>query len=414
MKVLYYDCFCGISGDMNLGALADLGVDAGELNRQLSGLKLGGEFELRFQKGQKNGISGTRAEVILKDENLKSGGHHHRNFNDIRAILARSELDGEVKKRSLSLFRRVAAAEGKVHGKPPEEVHFHEVGAVDSIVDLVGAAVALNLLHADRILSSPVQLGGGSVVCAHGRLPVPAPATAELLRGVPVRTGLVPFETTTPTGAAILTEYVDEFTDRAEFTIRKTGCGFGSRDLEIPNILRVFLAEAGEREQTEEQLLLETNIDDMNPEWYGYAEEKLFEAGAADVYKTPIIMKKGRPAVKLSVLTDRAHEGGVADVLFRETTTLGLRRIRVEKTMLRREIFPVETAFGTVRVKQSSFAGAPVKYKAEYEDLRRAAERSGRPISSVARAVDRAMAARNGKTGAGQPEGESNGSTGKI
>lgn len=159
MKVLYYDCFCGISGDMNLGALADLGVDAGELNRQLSGLKLGGEFELRFQKGQKNGISGTRAEVILKDENLKSGGHHHRNFNDIRAILARSELDGEVKKRSLSLFRRVAAAEGKVHGKPPEEVHFHEVGAVDSIVDLVGAAVALNLLHADRILSSPVQLG---------------------------------------------------------------------------------------------------------------------------------------------------------------------------------------------------------------------------------------------------------------
>ena len=387
MKILYYDCFCGISGDMNLGALLDLGVDEGYLISELSKLGLDSEYEIRVGRDSRNGISGTKVDVVLKN----TPEHGHRHLQDIREIIEGSSLSGPVKEKSMELFRKVAEAEAKVHGKPVEEVHFHEVGATDSIVDMVGAAIALDFLKADRILSSPVQLGGGFVKCAHGLIPVPAPATAELLGGVPVKTGIVPFETTTPTGAAILAVYADGFTPSPEFTVEKTGYGIGNRNLEIPNVLRVFLGDAGDGEETEEQLLLETNIDDMNPEFYGYAEERLFEAGALDVFKTPIVMKKGRPAVKLSVLAAVRDEKAVEEVLFRETSSIGLRKFRVEKVMLQRETRAVETKYGTVRVKISRFGNGETKYKAEYEDCRKAARENGVPLSEICREADRAM-----------------------
>lgn len=283
MNILYYDCFSGISGDMNLGAMIDLGVDKDYLIKELSKLKLQDEFELRITRDSRKGISGTKVDVILKHDHHEkvhedtlhkdahenehhhehnhshnehdhshehfhkhnhdeSNHHHHRNLKDIENLINSSELSEEVKKLSINIFMRVAVAEAKVHGKTIEEVHFHEVGATDSIVDIVGAAICRIYLKVDRVMCSSVELGSGFVRCAHGLIPVPAPATVEILRGIPVKSGIVPKETTTPTGAAILAELVDEFTDRKNFVINKIGYGIGNRDTEIPNVLRVFLA----------------------------------------------------------------------------------------------------------------------------------------------------------------------------
>jgi pyridinium-3,5-bisthiocarboxylic acid mononucleotide nickel chelatase len=283
MNVLYYDCFSGISGDMNLGAMIDLGVDKDYLIKELSKLKLQDEFELRITSDSRKGISGTKVDVILnhdyhekvhedtlhkdahenehhhdhnhshnehghshehfhKHNHDESNHHHHRNLKDIENLINSSELSEDVKKLSINIFMRVAVAEAKVHGKTIEEVHFHEVGATDSIVDIVGAAICRIYLKVDRVMCSSVELGSGFVRCAHGLIPVPAPATVEILKGIPVKSGIVPKETTTPTGAAILAELVDEFTDRKNFVINKIGYGIGNRDTEIPNVLRVFLA----------------------------------------------------------------------------------------------------------------------------------------------------------------------------
>lgn len=248
MKVLYYDCFCGISGDMNLGALLDLGVDEDHLRQELSKLNLDSEYELHVKKDNKRGISGTRVDVVLKEQKCVNSGndhnhHTHRNLKDIQSIIVNSSLSDNVKKLSLAIFMKVAEAEAKVHEKPLYEVHFHEVGAVDSIIDIVGAAVCLDYLKAQKIMSSSVQVGGGFVKCAHGIIPVPAPATVEILRNRPIKSGLVQFETTTPTGAAILAANVEEFIDKVEFSIEKIGYGMGHRDLEIPNVLRVYLGK---------------------------------------------------------------------------------------------------------------------------------------------------------------------------
>ena len=399
MKILYYDCYSGISGDMNLGALVDLGVDGNFLIRELSKLGLDSEYRIEIRRDCRKGISGTKVDVLLTQERHAHDdhgheGHGHRHLKDIAAIVEGSGLSDPVKRLSMRMFRKVAEAEAKVHGLPVEEVHFHEVGAVDSIVDVVGAAICLDFLKADRILASPVQVGGGFVRCAHGLIPVPAPAVIEILKGVPIKSGLVPFETATPTGAAILAANVSEFTDRMDFSVDRIGYGLGSRDLEIPNALRVFLGEGradGRGGQREIQYLLETNIDDMNPELYGYVEERLFACGALDVFKTPIIMKKGRPAVKLSVLADAAREAEVSEVLFEETTSIGLRRIGVEKRMLDRRILRVATKYGEVTVKQSYLNGEPVKHKAEYEDCRRIAEQNRIPIQQVYDEVERSL-----------------------
>ena len=243
MKILYYDCFCGISGDMNLGALTDLGVDKNYLVNEISKLNLDSEYEIKIEKALKNGISGTRVDVLLKDHahDEHNHEHHHRNLEDIKNIINSSCLNDKVKKTSLEIFMKVAEAEALVHDKPLDEVHFHEVGAIDSIIDIVGAAICLDYLNVDKISASSVQVGGGFVKCVHGIIPVPAPATVEILRNIPLKSGIVQFETTTPTGAAILAANVEEFTDKVDFSIEKTGYGIGHRDLEIPNVLRVYL-----------------------------------------------------------------------------------------------------------------------------------------------------------------------------
>ncbi|HWT75403.1 MAG TPA: nickel pincer cofactor biosynthesis protein LarC [Mobilitalea sp.] len=455
MKILYYDCFCGISGDMNLGAMIDLGVDPEYLLMEISKLNLNTEYEIKIEKALKNGISGTKVDVILKnlqhenydnhenhhdqgqmqvsmdeDGNSLAENHHHgesfhhdhphddhdhshddhdhphddhghphddhdhinqahedsvnkenhhvtehthRNFADIENIINHSHLKEHIKKLSMDIFMKVAQAEAKVHHKPLEEVHFHEVGAIDSIIDIVGAAICLDYLQVDKIMASSVQVGGGFVKCAHGIIPVPGPATTEILRNIPIKTGIVQFETTTPTGAAILAATVEEFIDQMDFKIEKIGYGIGHRDLEIPNVLRVYFGCEEDREETEEQYIIETNIDDMNPELYEYVEEKLFANGALDVYKTPITMKKGRPATKLSILTNIKSERNILDVIFQETTSIGIRKYKVEKIMLHREIEQINTKYGKVRVKKSYYQGELVKSKPEYEDCKRIA-----------------------------------------
>jgi len=391
MKILYYDCFCGISGDMNLGALIDLGVDEKYLTGELAKLRLDSEFELKIYKGVKNGISGTKADVVITKDESSPHNHHVRNLKDIEDIINGSSLSDRVKKSSLDMFHRIAEAEAKVHGKPLYEVHFHEVGAVDSIVDMVGAAIAIDCLDVDKIMASSVQLGGGFVKCMHGLIPIPAPATVEILKGIPVKTGIVQFETTTPTGAAILASNVTEFTDRIDFIIEKTGYGLGYMDFEIPNVLRVYKGYSNSGEVTEEQYIIETNIDDMNPELYSYVEEKLFDAGALDVFVTPIIMKKGRPAMKLSVLADAGTEKKVQEIIFKETTSLGIRRSRVDKIMLNREFSKIKTLYGEITVKKSYFRGEMIKFKAEYEDCKRISDENSIPISEVYKEVYRLM-----------------------
>jgi uncharacterized protein (TIGR00299 family) protein len=282
---------------------------------------------------------------------------------------------------------KVAEAEAKVHGKSLYEIHFHEVGAIDSIVDMVGAAICLDYLKVDKIIASPVQVGGGFVKCAHGIMPVPAPATVEILKNIPINTGIVQFETTTPTGAAILALNVEEFTQMVDFSIEKIAYGIGHRDLEIPNVLRVYLGEKERYEKVGEQYILETNIDDMNPELYGYIEEKLFEAKALDVFKTPIYMKKGRPGIKLSVLVDIKNEENVLGIIFEETTSLGVRKYRVEKIMLNREFAKVKTEYGDITIKKSYYKGKLVKYKPEYEECKTIAKEKNIPIDKVYKTV---------------------------
>jgi len=402
MKVLYYDCFCGISGDMNLGALIDLGVDKEYIIKELSKLKLDSEYKIKIEKTTKKGISGTKVDVNLSHHHHHHNDDHHhhgqqgshRNLTDIEKIINDSNLSERVKTISLNMFMKVAEAEAKVHGKSLYEVHFHEVGATDSIIDFVGAAVCLDYLKVDRIMASSVQVGGGFVKCAHGIIPVPAPATVEILLGIPVKSGLVPFETTTPTGAAILAANVEVFTDKIDFSVEKVGYGIGHRELEIPNVLRVYLGsiekdedkseDGGERE---EQYILETNIDDMNPEIFSYIEEKLFERGALDVFKTAIYMKKSRSAIKLSVLVKAKQENDVLDVIFRETTVLGIRKFKVEKIMLRRDFIQIKTMYGDVTVKNAYYQGKLVKYKPEYEDCKKIAKEKNIPIAKVYREV---------------------------
>jgi uncharacterized protein (TIGR00299 family) protein len=416
MKVLYYDCFCGISGDMHLGALLDLGIDKEYLIQELSKLNLNDEYELQIKKDIKKGISGTKVDVILKKQqefqqqghkHVHSHGEHahihaqeetqsphlhaehiehhhaHRNLKDIENIINVSGLSNKVKELSLHMFMKVAEAEAKVHGKSLYEVHFHEVGATDSIIDIVGAAICLDYLKVDKIMASSVQVGGGFVNCAHGIIPIPAPATVEILQGAPIKSGIVPFETTTPTGAAILAANVEAFTDKMDFSIKKIGYGIGHRDLDIPNVLRVYLGGEEIDEEREDQYILETNIDDMNPEFYGYIEEKLFEQGALDVFKTAIFMKKGRAAIKLSILVNEKREKDVLGVVFKETTSIGIRKYKVEKIMLPRDFIQVKTQYGDVTVKNSYYEGEKVKYKPEYEDCKKIASERNIPIARV-------------------------------
>ncbi len=391
-KILYYDCFAGISGDMNLAAMIDLGISPDYLRGELAKLNLH-EFELKVTKDSRNSIGGTRVDVIVHEhhhghhhgDKHEEKHHHHRNVRIISEIIDNSHLSQRVKDISKDIFMHVARAEAKIHQKSPEEIHFHEVGATDSIVDIVGAAICYDHLEIDKVLCSPVQLGGGFVTCAHGTMPVPAPATAEILKDVPVRSGAVQFETTTPTGAAILKTLVNEFTDKPEFRIQKTAYGIGHKESEFPNLLRVYIGTLQEDLDTEKQeaVVIESNIDDMIPEHYDFLMQKLFQAGAHDVYFTPIIMKKNRPAVKVSVLCAEGDEPKFINILLSESSTFGIRKTKVTKEMLVRKTGQIETRFGKVRIKYGYLNGALVKSKPEYDDIRILAEKNNLPVNDV-------------------------------
>lgn len=387
MKILYYDCFAGISGDMNMGALIDLGVDKKYLLSELGKLRFA-HVDIKIRREKRKGIAGTR--FIVRDlERKRTKIQKDRTYNDIVKIIEKSRIKKAVQEKSIGILTTLAKAEAKVHGVKLNDVHFHEIGAVDSIVDIVGAAIGLDYIAADKIISSSVQVGGGFVKCAHGILPVPAPAVAEILKNIPVKSGAVPVEMTTPTGAAILSSSVDEFTDVFDFTPLNVGYGIGTRDTEIPNVLRIFLGEthddlkSSSDPETGRAVMVECNIDDMNPEMYDFIMDKLFVAGAHDVFLTPIIMKKSRPAVIVSVLCSPEAQKRMEDTLWRHSSSFGLRAYGVSKKMLKRETVKVRTPYGEVSVKKGYLRGREIKSKPEYEDCKRLAKKTGVSIREI-------------------------------
>lgn len=400
MRVLYFDCFSGISGDMTLGALIDCGIDGEKFKKELSKLNIGG-YGIEITKGMKNGISGTDVKVLLDSDewhhhNHEDHDHHsdeghnhshedhdhvHRNLSDIEKIIDDSTLNDNVKKISKRMFQKVAAAEAKIHGKGVEEVHFHEVGAVDSIVDIVGTAICVDELKIDKFISSPVNTGMGFVKCQHGIIPVPGPAALEMLKGAPVYSMDINTELVTPTGAAIISTLCSEFGPLPHMVIERCGYGCGKKDIEIPNLLRVVIGE--DKKKGDRLTIMECNIDDMNSEFYGYTMEKLFKEGALDVFMTNIIMKKSRPAVKLSVLCKTEDVDKLSEVIFANTSTIGIRRYEVEREALDRKIVDVTTQYGSVRVKVAYRNGSIVNYAPEYDDVLKAAVNSGVPVKTV-------------------------------
>jgi uncharacterized protein (TIGR00299 family) protein len=379
MKVLCYDCFSGISGDMNLGAMIDLGIDILYLRSELGKLNLNG-WELVAEKAQRHGITGT---IVTVRQTVHE--HAHRHLSDIEKIISGSSLPEVVKQISMKIFMKIATAEAAVHGIDIEEVHFHEVGAIDSIIDIAGAAICFNALNVGAVYVSEVELGGGFANCDHGKLPVPAPATAEIIKGIPVRTGGVDFEATTPTGAAILSVLGTEFGTVSHVKIEKTGYGVGHKDHPaIPNLLRVHLGETSETEGSgHKAILIESNIDDMNPEFYDHISDRLFKAGASDVYCSQIIMKKGRPGVVLNVICEQGLEDMIKEIIFTESTTLGIRTFDFRKDTLAREFGKLNTVYGEVTVKRSFYKGKEVSVKPEYEECRKIASERNIPVKEV-------------------------------
>lgn len=378
--LLYLDCFSGISGDMTLGALIDLGVPVPWLKENLSTLPLSG-FELTAADVVYNGIHAKRVEV-------SAHGHAHRNYAVIRDLIAKSPLAENVRKRALGIFARLAAAEAGVHGCAPEEVHFHEIGGVDSIVDVVGTALGLEYLGVTQVTASEVPTGTGFVDCSHGRLPIPAPATAALLKGVPVRGSDVAWELTTPTGAAIVAGLSRSFGPIPAMIIKGVGYGAGSRNLKPgPNLLRLLLGEPVHSEvngaQQERIVVVEAGIDDMNPEFFGYVMERLFEAGAWDVCWIPVHMKKNRPGTLLQALCAPERLNAIVECILTETSSLGVRHYEAGRHVLAREIVTVETSFGPIPVKRVRRLSHPAHHVPEYEVCRRIALERKMPLRQV-------------------------------
>ncbi len=419
MKILYYDCFAGISGDMNLGALVDLGVDAGELVRNLKKLDVGG-WELSFKKTLKNGISGTLANVYVKQSHHEEGsceihshaephaeacrsvesgaaghghGHEHRSYADIKRIIISSSLPEKVKSSAIGIFDIIARAEAQVHGRNIDEVHFHEVGAVDSIIDIVGAAICMDMLGVDKIVSSSVELGSGTVKCAHGVLPVPAPATAIISKAFPSKIGGVRHEATTPTGAAIIAAFADSYDVPVSGKCLGTGIGIGHRECsELPNILRVLLYESPDKPNSAEMDSVKmfevcANIDDMTPEHVSALCSRLFKAGSLDVWQESIAMKKNRLAVKVCALCKTEKLEEVRRVFFAHSTTLGVRQYPLARFSIARESIKKNTEFGEISLKKSCFDGVE-RIKAEFDDCAKISERTGNPVDIIAKRIE--------------------------
>lgn len=383
--IAYFDCFSGISGDMVLGALVDAGADLGQLEHELRKLKLDG-WKISAEKVQRRAIFATHAKVESSEH------HHHRGLSVILRMIDEAGLAPRAAERARRIFTRLGEAEARVHQVPVEKVHFHEVGAVDSIVDIVGAAVGFELLGLDEFACSALDVGGGQVKTAHGLLPVPAPATADLLRGAPTYSSGILRELVTPTGAAIATTLSTRYAELPRMTLRAIGYGAGTADLEEkPNVLRLLIGENAVSEAGEywdaPVTVIETNVDDMSPQIYGYFAERALAAGALDVFSTPAQMKKNRPGLLVTVLCDAEKVPQLIDLFFRETTTIGVRTHEVRRKTLERELVPVDTAFGSVRVKLSRMNGSLLNATPEYEDCQRIASERGVPLKEVIAAV---------------------------
>ncbi len=401
MSILYFDCFAGVSGDMTLGALLDLGVSEEYLASELKKLNLDG-WRIAVSRVQKNGVSANHVNVILEEEHHHHHEHeekhehthgqehahkhehtHGRNFADIRAMIENSAITDNAKALAIAIFQRVADAEGRVHGKPADEVHFHEVGAVDSIIDIVGCAICVDYLKPTAIYASTISDGKGFTYCQHGMIPIPVPAVMEIFknRNVPFKQLDIEKELTTPTGAAIVAELANDFVPM-DFTVTAIGCGAGTRDLKIPNVLRVMLCKEQADESGDTVTILETNLDDEKPEILGYTMERLLEAGALDVFYTPIYMKKNRPAVKLTVIAKPTDVAAFEEIIFTETATIGIRRRTETRTVLAREAVTVDTPYGTIRAKRSIFNNYS-KTKPEFEDAKALAREKGIPLRDL-------------------------------
>jgi hypothetical protein len=426
MKTLYLDIFSGISGDMFIGALIDLGVDARKWERELKKLKLDG-YHVHVARKQRSGIAGTKFDV--HETNIHMSHHEEsRTFTQIKKIIARSKLSPWVKKKSVAVFQRIAGAEGKIHGLPPEHVHFHEVGAVDSILDIVGACIALEMLGKPRVLASPVIEGTGWIDCEHGRFPVPAPATLAILgtRGVGVTQCDEPHELVTPTGAALLAEFAESFGPMQGLVAEKTGFGIGTRENKTrPNVLRAVLGRATKVQSPPPPLkaaarpsrnevkagrskvqttdlsrsdwemdtiaVLETNLDDVSGEILGHFLETALAAGALDVFYTPIQMKKNRPGVLLAVLCAEVDADRFSEMILRETSAFGVRRTVAERRKLRREFIKVKTPFGSVAVKIGRLNGKVVQSAPEFESCNKRAAQAKVPLKQIHEAAIKAV-----------------------
>jgi pyridinium-3,5-bisthiocarboxylic acid mononucleotide nickel chelatase len=383
MRTAYFDCFSGISGDMTIGALVDAGASFEVLRDQLTTLHVP-SFDVAIEKVTKQGIAGTKFHVHVHDP-----GTQHRRLRDITAILHASGLEARIQERALEVFTRLAEAEATIHHTSIDQVHFHEVGAIDSIVDITGAVIALDLLEVRRVMASPVNVGAGFVRAAHGVLPVPGPATAELLKGAPTYARGNDGELTTPTGAALLASLAESFGPLPELRVEQIGYGAGTKDLpQAPNLLRVFIGEDSMRGDADMITVLEANLDDMNPEWFEYAQEQLFTHGALDVFYTPIFMKKNRPATKLTVLCASSKLERIVETIFQGTSTFGVRTYEVRRQKLQRVSQIVETSYGPISVKIGEWQGQVVQISPEYESCREAAQRSGAPLKEIYRAAE--------------------------
>jgi pyridinium-3,5-bisthiocarboxylic acid mononucleotide nickel chelatase len=383
MRIAYFDTIAGISGDMTLGALISAGVSFDELNTELQALGIGG-FELQARHIERNGMVAIKVDVIISEQ-----PHYHRHIKDIEELIDKSSLTQHVKERSKKIFREVAIAESKVHNTPIEKVHFHEVGAIDSLVDIVGISICLEKLGIQAVYSSPIKVGnGGTVKSQHGALPVPTPATMEILKDYPILLTDIPFELTTPTGAAIIKALSQGMLTLEKIQISAIGYGAGGREIELlPNLLRVFIGNLEPNYIADEVVSIETNIDNMNPEIYPYVIEKLISAGANDAYLIPILMKKGRPGIILAALAERAKIDRILEIFFRETTTLGVRIQPVERKKLPRGTKQVRTHFGIVSAKVIIVDGKE-QLRVEFEECKRIASEKNLPLGEVYRKLE--------------------------
>ena len=383
MKIAYFDCFSGISGDMTVGALLDAGLKIETLEKELKKLGLTG-YQLEVNKVVKKGISATKFKVKIKEEGVE------RRFKDILIILEKSKLDEEIKNETKKIFFNIAQAESKIHHKDIDKIHFHEIGGLDSIIDITSAVIGIKTLGIEEIHSSALPVGKGFVKCAHGVIPVPVPATLELLKNIPTYGGGIESEMITPTGAAIVSTLAKSFGERPLMKIERTGYGAGEKEFIIPNLLRVSIGEKILKDESlkddyvsDEAMLIETNIDDMNPEFYDYIMDKLFVQGALDVFSTPIQMKKNRSAHMLSIIFYKQNLNEILEILFSESTTLGVRLREIKRLRLDQQNFIAETKYGKVKIKVAMFKGEIKNIAPEYEDCKKVAKQHQVPLKKV-------------------------------